>query len=189
MTVSEIFSRINAHMVEGMMLHDEMANYYDFLGLMGFKRLHEYQFFKESAEMRGISRYYTNHYNMLIKKSEINYQTNIPSTWYNYNRKQVDSGTKRNAIKSAMEKWCAWELETKKMYESMYSQLCSMNEIAAACKVKELIKDVDMELKRADRLHIKLQSMDYDLITIVLMQDKMHEHYDEKSKHIGVNIC
>ena len=189
MTVGEIFSKIAIHMVEGMMLHDQMADYYDFLGLMGFKRMHEYHFLREAADMRGISRYYLNHYNYLVPPQSAKDPGVIPSGWYKYHRKDVDTSTKRQAIRTGMEKWCAWEESTKKMYQDSYSKLCDMGEIAAACKVKELISGVDMELKCADRLHIKLQSVDYDLCTIFLMQDEMHEAYREKEKGIGVCIC
>lgn len=189
MTVSEVFSKIAAHMVEGMMLHDQMADYYDFLGLMGFKRMHEYHFLREAADMRGISRYYLNHYNYLLPSVEVKDPAIVPSGWYKYHRKDIDASTKRQAIRTGMEKWCAWEEATKKLYQESYSTLCDMGEVAAACKVKELVSDVDMELKCADRLHIKLQSVDYDLCTIFLMQDEMHESYREKEKDIGVCIC
>jgi len=41
MTIEEIFNKIASHMVEGIMIHDEMANAYDFLGLFGFAKLHD----------------------------------------------------------------------------------------------------------------------------------------------------
>ena len=78
MTVSEVFGKIDAHMKEGMIFHDKMAEYYDFLGLMGFKRLHEYRFFSESAAMRGVNRYYINHFNRLVEESEMEPKNAIP---------------------------------------------------------------------------------------------------------------
>ena len=189
MTVSDVFSRINSHMVEGMMLHNQMADYYDFLGLMGFKRMHEYRFLCEASQMRGVSRYYINHYNRLLPSADVLNPEVIPVGWNRYTRMDVDANTKRNAIRTCMDKWCKWEPDTKKLYQESYSELCDMGEIAAACKVKELLVDADMELKCADRLYIKLQSMDYDLCTIMLMQDEMHEEYRKKENDIGVHIC
>lgn len=187
MTVSEIFSKINNHMIEGMMLHEQMANYYDFLGLDGFKRMHEYHFLKEAAQMRGINRYYINHYNMLVHDASTKNPEAVPMAWHKYARQDVDASTKRNAVKTACEKWHAWEKETKKLYQESYMQLCDLGEIAAACKIKELVKAVDMELKGVERLHIKLKSIDYDLPTIILMQDDMHDKY--KSKKIKIDMC
>ena len=48
MTIAEIYAKINEHMINGLMLHDQLANYYDFLGLEGYKRCHEYHYFKEN---------------------------------------------------------------------------------------------------------------------------------------------
>lgn len=189
MTCAEVFSKIDTHMKSGMILHDQLANYYDFLGLMGFKRLHEYQFLSESACMRGLNRYYINHYNRLIDDGEMHPESVIPANWRGPERRDVGVSTRRAAVKTGMEMWSAWESETKKLYEECYCELCEHKQIAAACKVKALIADVDMECKEAERLLLKLQAIDYDMPTILLMQDELHECYREKEKSVGVDIC
>lgn len=189
MTVEEIFAKINSHMIEGVMLHDQLAAYYDFLSLHGFKRCHEYHALKEFAERRGFVRYYINHYNRLLPEPEAKDPKAIPTGWHAYARQQVDGGTKQKAIKAGFERWKAWETETKEMYEKAYCELCDLGEIAAACKVKELVKAVDMELKGVDRKILELESVDYDLVAIYLCQDTEHEAYKAKEKEIGVNIC
>ena len=35
MTVEEIYAELSAHMIKGIMMHEQLANYYDFLGLEG----------------------------------------------------------------------------------------------------------------------------------------------------------
>ena len=184
MTCAEVFSKMDAHMKTGMILHDQLANYYDFLGLNGFKRLHEYQFLSESACMRGLNRYYINHYNRLINDGEMNPASVFPANWRGPERRDVGVSTRRAAVKTGMETWAAWEAETKKLYEECYCE-----QIAAACKIKSLIAGVDMECKEAERLLLKLQAIDYDMPTILLMQDELHELYREKEKSVGVDIC
>ena len=66
MTIEEIYGRISKHMILGMMIHDQLANYYDFLGLKGYKRCHEYHFLSETCAYRGLNRYFINHHNKLI---------------------------------------------------------------------------------------------------------------------------
>ena len=46
MTIKEIYAQIAEHMIKGMMIHEQLANYYDFLGLKGYKRCHEYHYMK-----------------------------------------------------------------------------------------------------------------------------------------------
>lgn len=189
MTVNEIFSEVLNNILEGVMLHEQLANYFDFLNMHGFKRLHEYHYLDENINMRSVKRYYINHFNMLPPIETAENPNIIPANWYNYTRQQVDSATKKTAIKNGFTAWQAWETKSKKVYEKAYSDLCDIGEIAAACKIKELICDVDCELKGADRMHIKLEAIAYDLNTITLMQDKLHEKYKEKSKDLGVEIC
>lgn len=189
MTANETFSKISSHLIEGMMLHDKMADYYDFIGLMGFKRIHEYRFLKDAAELRGVHRYFINHFNMLVPDKAVSQDWSIPMSWMEHVREDVGTETKRNAVISGMEKWKLWEHDTKRLYEQCYVELCDINEVAAACKVKELVSDADMTSKCADRLYIKLKGMDYDMPTIYILQDEIHSEYDEKTKGIGVNIC
>lgn len=69
--VKEVFTDINARQITALMFHDEMADLFDFLGLRGFKRMHEYQYFAESAEHRAIKRYYINHHGSLIPEEDL----------------------------------------------------------------------------------------------------------------------
>lgn len=71
----------------------------------------------------------------------------------------------------------------------MYKELVEIGEVAAAMKVKELICDVDCELKRAEREFLYKKAVDFDMIIIVEEQAELHEKYKEKEKEIGVDIC
>ena len=62
MTVEEIFSQLAAHMVEGLMIHSQMSDYFGFLGLKGYQECHKYHYFAENANYRAISKYYLLHY-------------------------------------------------------------------------------------------------------------------------------
>ncbi|WP_270849004.1 hypothetical protein [Ruthenibacterium lactatiformans] len=189
MTVSEIFNAISNHQIEGIMLHGQMADYFDFLSLHGFKRMQEYHYLDESTCMRSVHRYYINHYGKLLPGGHPAGPSLIPASWGNYTRQEVDASTKRRAIRDAFIKWRDWEVETKKLYEKSYTDLYNLGEVAAACKVKELVMDVDKELKCVERLHIKLESIEYDMSAIYLMQDELHEKYRKKAKSVGVDIC
>lgn len=185
----EIFQRVSERQITGMMMHEQLADFFDFLNLRGFKRLHEYHFFCESAEMRGVHRYYINHYNMLVTGGHPAKPTMIPDNWYAYTRQQVTTDVKRRSIRDAMVKWIAWERESKALYETCYKELCECCEIAAAQKIKDLVCAVDQEIKAADRLCIDLDSTGYDLTYIIMIQDAMHDHYDAETGEIGVHIC
>lgn len=185
----EVYSIINARQVTALMFHDQMADYFDFLGLRGFKRLHEYQYLAESMEHRAIKRYYLNHHNALLPEDEIESIDIIPDDWYQYTRMDVTPAVRKQSIQSAMTDYRQWETETKALYERLAGYLISWNMIADFNKVNDLIKDVDTELKYLERLCIDLKAVDYDPSFVEILQDKYHEKYKEKCKELGVDIC
>ena len=189
MTIEEIYNKLASHMIQGMMIHEQLANYYDFLGLKGYKRCHEYHYMNESCMYRKLCRYYINHHNKLIEESEFDNPNIIPKSWYNYTRQDVDTNTKRNAVKQGLEKWVEWEKETKKLYENMYMELQNIGEIASAEFISCFVRDVDRELKKAERYHLNKQATDYDISNIIMEQNKKHNKYKNKTMYIGEKLC
>ena len=182
MSVEDIFKQLSSHMVKGVMVHQELSWYYDMLNLHGYKRCHEYHALKEMRGMQKLHRYFINHYNRLIEEEQIDNPDVIPASWYRYTRQEVDTNTKRNAVKSGIERWVSWEQETKTMYEKAYKDLMDLGEVAAAKKICCYIHDVDCELKWAQRKHINLVSADYSIGYILGEQDHLHDWYKKRMK-------
>ena len=189
MTVAEIYSQIANHMIKGMMMHEQLANYYDFLGLSGYKRCHEYHYLAETCAYRGLCRYYINHHNKLIPYSDVENPDVIPSNWYNYTRQDVNSATKKNAVRTGLTTWVQWERDTKSLYEHMYKELIDIDEVASAMKIQELICDVDCELKKAERYWLNKEAVGYDIGHIIDEQRRIHDKYGRKTKNLGVKLC
>lgn len=185
----EVFSTINSRQITALMFHDEMADLFDFLGLRGFKRMHEYQYLVESAEHRALKRYYLNHHNALLIEEDLEPIDVIPDDWYQYTRMDVTPAVRKQSVQRAMEQYREWESDTKKLYEKCCAYLVAWQNIADFNKVNDLVQDVDMELKYLERLCIELKAVEYDCSYIEILQDKYHEKYEEKSKDIGINMC
>lgn len=190
MDVKEIYSKIANHMIEGLMIHEELANYYDFLGLKGYKRCHEYHYIKETLNYRTLCRYFINHHNMLIPDTRVDTPDVIPASWYSHVRSDVDVATKQNAVKTGLTKWVEWERETKKLYQDMYKELIDIDEVASAMKIKCFIDDVDCELKKAERYWLNKEAIGYNMSSIIAEQNRKHKKYDMKcKKELNVKIC
>lgn len=185
----EVYKIINARQITALMFHDEMADLFDFLGLRGFKRMHEYQYMVESAEHRALKRYYINHHGKLLPESTLTPVSVIPGDWVQYNRVDVTATVRKQYTQRAMDQYLDWEAETKTLYGKMAAYLMDWQKVADFDKVNCLIKDVDMELKYLERLYLELKSVDYDPAYTNMLQDKYHEKYKEKCKEIGVSIC
>lgn len=161
MNAGEIFAEISSTMVEGMMFHHDMCDYFTFLGMPDMANLHEERFRAESEGMMDIHRYYIEHYNMLVSQSKVDSSSHLPTSWYGATRFKVDNGTRKSAVQQAMEKWIEWERKVKKKYESHYKELMEMDEVASACKVKCLVMDVSDELKHAENLYLKFATSNF----------------------------
>ena len=170
MTTAEIFAKLKAHALEGLVFHDEMARYYDFLALDGYKECHEYHYAEESNAYRKLCSYYMNHYHRFIPTLPMERPDVIPQSWYNYSRQDVDAGTKASSVKTGAGKWVEWEKKTKQIYEEMYEELVSLDEIAAADFIMCFIRDVDNELKYATTKHLALEAAGYDIHFILSEQ-------------------
>lgn len=167
MNSRDVFKPLTAHMVEGMMFHEQLANYFDFLNLQWYRKCQERQHIEETYSYRKITSYYINHYNELVQYAPIDSSSIIPSQWYQHNRYDVDPQTKKTAIKNGFELWVQWEQKTKSLYEQLYNELVMIQDIAGAEQLRKLILDVDKELAEATQTLLNLIAVDFDLDVII----------------------
>lgn len=179
-SVEAIFSEINARMIAALMFHDQMADYFDFLGLKGYKRLHEYQYFAESLERKKLNQYHINHHNKLIPDTYTGQVAVIPENWQTANRISVGKSTKQKGIEDGFNQYHDWEAETKSLYEHYSSRLREMGAVADAIMVEKLVEDVDNELKKLERIIVDLISSGYDMVYITESQQCIHDKYKAK---------
>ena len=153
--MEEIFAKIKAHMLEGMVFHDEMARYYDFLGLDAHRDNHRKHYEEETKGYQKLCGYYMHHHNKLLPNYPMNRPDVIPESWFMYKRQDVDINTKKNALRSGIKKWVDWETETKDFYEEMCGELLNEGEIASAHFIMKYVKDVDCELAEATAMSLE----------------------------------
>ena len=184
MTLEEIYSELSAHAIQGLMVHDQMISYYCFLNLKGYAKCHMYHFLEENQNYLKIKNYYLTHHQKLIREKQISDPKIIPTNWYAYERRDVDTTSKRNAVKTGLEKWIDWEKDTKKLYEKMYQELISLGAIADAKFLECFICDVNEELANAESLYIKKKAVDFDINSIMGDQDKKVKEYNKKIEEL-----
>lgn len=185
-TPEEIFSEINNRFIGAIMMHGQFADYFDFLGLRGYKRLHEYQHLAENIERRKVCRYYINHHNMLIKEDFSGKVNIIPDAWYTAKRLSVGKSTKQKAVEDGFLEYHNWESETKSVYEKYVQKLRETGSVEDAIFVEKLVEDVGEELKTVEQMISDLISTGYDMVYITEIQPEIHEKYKKKLKGIEV---
>lgn len=185
-TPEEIFSEINNRFIGAIMMHGQFADYFDFLGLRGYKRLHEYQHLAESIERRKVCKYYINHHNALIKEDFSGEVKIVPDAWYTAKRLSVGKSTKQKAVEDGFLEYHNWESETKSVYEKYAQKLRETGFVADAIFVEKLVEDVSAELKTVEQMISDLISTGYDMVYITENQSEIHEKYKKKLKGIEV---
>lgn len=181
-TLDEIYNEINSRQIVALMFHRQMADYFDFLGLRGYKRLHEYQYLCESKENLSLSRYYINHHGKILSDNVRGEVKMIPATWVNANRISVGKSTKQKAVEDGFNAYHSWETETKAVYEKYAAKLRESGYESDAIFVDRFVEDVDKELKNVEHIVIDLISTGYDMIYIVESQKELHDKYKKMVK-------
>lgn len=179
-TCHDVFSMINDRQIEAVMFHDQMADYFRFLGYEGYSCIHEYQYHTESLEHRNTKRYYLTMHNKILKEGEIPNPKAIPIEWYSRQRHEASDSVKLKAVRDGMDTYKKWESDTLKCYESYAKALFEMGKMADYQYVMYLIEDVCCELKEIDKIILSLIGTDYDMVYIEESQHKIAKKYKEK---------
>lgn len=171
MDIDGIFAKIASHMIKGMMIHNELTNYYAFLGLDGYRKFQRRRFIEESKSFLDLNEFYIKATGKLIPNVKIDIPSVIPQNVYRYNREDISGNDIRNAVKTTTKMWVDWEKETKQLYEDCYMSLINDNgAVFVASKVKELINDVGAELEEAVSFWMSKKASDFSIEVILQEQ-------------------
>lgn len=184
MDVQSICKEIIARSLQGLMFHDRLISYFEFLNLDGYAMCHKYHYLEESLRYRDFYDFCISFYCKLIPDSDIRPDDVIPASWYNNLQWDVDNDLKKNSINNGFKVWWNWENGTLDFYQQKYKELINLGEIALAERVEVLIADVAQERIEIQKQHLQLRAIDYDLSQVVDMQDKIEKDYKKKRKKL-----
>ena len=77
LTIEEIFNKLSAHALEGIMLHNDFANYFAFVGLHGYEAMQSERFMDESESYSKLQKFYINTYSKILKQQPLQYESFI----------------------------------------------------------------------------------------------------------------
>lgn len=181
MTVEEIFTRMASHMLDGVMIHEQLVHYHNFIHLPGYANFHMERCMEESVNYMRLCKFYMIHYNKLISNIRVRPTEIIPKSWYSYTNADIDSSTLRSSVKSGLEIWIKWEKDTQKLYQELYAELIDIGEIVSARFVEDCVCEVTNELKEAETYYFNKKVRDYDIQDIM---DEQKNFSKEKRKEI-----
>lgn len=181
MNVMDIISAAVRHMVEGLMFHDQMMQFFLYLGMPGLARLQEKRYLDESRAMADLQKYAIRAYGMIASDSGTSARDYIPSTWRDSPRNLVDlRGTEDARV--ALETWEGWEADTKKLYSQLYFQAGEVRDAGASEKMAELVRGVDKEHRFVSELVARARAVDHDPGAMALIDASVCEDYKKFMK-------
>lgn len=178
--MEELYAMVDECMCRGLEFHSQLADFFCFLGLQGFKRMAEYQFMKECAEKRKMHRRYIDMHCRVLPVQQIEPVQLIPKEWSRYTTEDVDESVIPKYVKMGLKEWHEWEKEYKAVLEDVCDQMQRIGAHADCEYIKELVTGAEKECKKIMRLSEKLNGTGYDAKAVHQMQDKYHEKYKKK---------
>lgn len=176
-TAESVYNTINEHMCKAVAFHEQLADYFCFLGLEGYKKMLEYQYMMECAEKRDLHKRYVEVHQKILPVKQVEIPKFIPSEWSRYTTEDIDDTVISKFVRAALKEWKNWEEQTKELYEEQCDILTRANLVSDCEYVKELILDVEKEIKKVTKLIEKLNGTGYDATMIHGMQDKYQKTY------------
>lgn len=186
MTCIELYSQVNKRLTTALMMHANMSDYFNFIGLHGFEKMHEHQYHAESIEKRKLNKKVLDAHNKLIPEIGHDKVDVIPSDWYKHTRMDIDDAVLPKFVRTALKTYREWEEETKQLYSDVCHVLFSKGMMVDYNIMNGYLMDVQCELKKLYRLCEQLNGVGYDVVYIVEMQKEVHDEYDEKMKHLKI---
>lgn len=189
-TCIELLQIVIKRKLLGVMIHDDMQNYFDFLDTHGFKREQEIRTFDEMAEFKGLCRYLINNHDKMPDK-DVESIDIAPLDIKKYtSRMSVPVDMKKQMLKKLFETWLEWEKETSELFEEITTLLAKTNHNVDAVKVRELLKGSRNEIKYVERRLIEYNNVEWDLHHIYCIQDEIHEKMKDETRSIyKIDIC
>ena len=175
MTVHEIYTALGNRMVGAMMIHSQLVEIFAFVDLLPDMRKQESQLQEETHGYSELNKYYIqHHHNILVADNP----PQIDLLNLGMLKKSSDKLTpedKAYLIKYGLNEWINWERESKIVYEDAYKHLVDISEVASADFVSRYVRDVDLELKEAEKLYRVRDGINWDLGAIYDKQARVNK--------------
>lgn len=167
MSEKDIFADVLRNILEGLMFHNQMIMYFDYMGLTGLADLQRCRFRDENKEMMHLQRYFVECYGTVPNEANVEARNYIPMEWQSDDRALLRAEQKRDFVKFGIETWKDWEDKSKARYSKAYFDLSDVQDAGGTERLGLLVQSVEQELRYVSGLMDRLRGCDYDMIAVV----------------------
>lgn len=175
MTLHEIYTALANRMVGAMMIHSQLVQVFAFVDLLPDMRKQESQLQEETHGYSELNKYFIQHHHDILIADNPPQIDLLNISIFKKSNKELTSEDKSKIIQYGMKEWIEWERKSKILYEDSYRNLVDISEVASADFVSRYVRDVDLELKEAERIFRVREGIDWDLSTIYDKQARVNK--------------
>ena len=169
----EIFEKLNNRSLEALMFHSQMVDYFSYLGLPRYAKMHEKQFHEEAEERMKLKDFYLKCTDtMLCDCPFTGTPKYVPQEWAYSARTEMSPSHKSRAVMEAFHIYYSWEIETHAILQSAAKELFDNGHIRASMFVGKMLEDQAEEVARVKNHVITLKALDYHMGAIIDLQEE-----------------
>ena len=173
------------NMIEGIMFHNQMIQYFEYLGLKGFSDLQKIRFEGENKDLVELQRYVIDTYGVVVGETNPDSRSYIPAEWGEELRERIDVDNRKDYVRFGIETWKYWEDKSKKVYGNAYFNLNDLRDAGGSERILKVVEGTEKELHFVYDLMCKLKGSEYDSVVVSLMDKdvvKMYEKFWKKER-------
>lgn len=171
------------------MFHGRMREYFLYLGLRGYAAMHSFHEAEERLGAEKLTDYFMAQNGSLIPDKALTAPDVIPAQWYRMRRQDTDAQWRRRAVRDGMTAWRDWEKSTAVSLKDMIFRLSSENEYGCCRLAEQKLSDVESEISGAEDMIFDLESIEYNLPTIIGRQPDIAKKYLTKITLLMTPAC
>lgn len=173
----DVFKDVIRNMVEGTMFHNQMIQYFEYLGLSGFAELQKIRFEDENNEMVKLQRYIVEVYGVVVGDINPDSRNYIPQEWSENLRESLENGQVWEYVKFGVETWKDWESKSRDLYGKRYFELSDLRDAGGSEQIMEVVKETEREMRFAYELMCLLRGAYYNSGCVSLLDGKIVKMY------------
>lgn len=186
----DILELVIIRKLQGVMIHNDLKNGFDYLNMHGFKRQQEYRSMDEMSDFNGLTRYMINRHDKMFTKNVERVQILPMGLETLTSRFSISADQKKQFVKSMFENWHEWEKETVELLEKYATELAKTERNVDAHKIKELLLGTSKELKYLERQVLEYSNVDWSLHHLYCCQEELHSKYKSKLEEgFKIEMC
>lgn len=175
MTLHEIYTKLANRMVGAMMIHSQLVEIFAFVDLLPDMRKQESQLQEETHGFSELCKYFIQHHHNILVADNPPQIDLLNLSIFKKPNEELTSEDKSKIIQYGMKEWINWERDSKILYEDSYRNLVDISEVASADFVSRYVRDVDLELKEAEKIFRVREGIEWDLSTIYDKQARVNK--------------